>query len=177
MWFYDFSVTHPLEIPAFRWPLKAYVESFGFDLPPTWFAAGGGKAPPDEQYESCFLGVARPLDPTWRGAFHAIAKMRELRGRTGFVLLHISARGVVDTTRPMSYKKYVRHLRHALTKLGVDPAIARTFRSGHGSGPSGGTPRDDRERSRRKEPRLALDVQPGRHRRPATSFVGPGLLT
>ena len=81
----------------------------------------------NEQYESCFLNVARPLDPTRRGAFHAIAEMRELCGRTGFVLPHISALGVVDTTRPMSYKKYVRHLRHALTKLGVDPAIARTF--------------------------------------------------
>ena len=81
----------------------------------------------NEQYESCFLGVARPLDPTRRGAFHAIVEMRELRGRTGFVLPHMSARGVADTTRPMSCKKYVLHLRHALTKLGVDPAIARTF--------------------------------------------------
>ena len=53
--------------------------------------------------------------------------MRELCGRSGFVLPHISARGVVDTTRPMSYDKYIRHLFHALTELGVDPAIARTF--------------------------------------------------
>ena len=52
--------------------------------------------------------------------------MRELCGRTGFALPHISSRGVVNTSGPMGFAKYVRHLRHALTELGVDPAIACT---------------------------------------------------
>ena len=53
--------------------------------------------------------------------------MGELCGRTGFVLPRISPRGVVGTSLEMGYGKYVHHLRHALTELGVDPAIARTF--------------------------------------------------
>ena len=48
LWFYDFSVVHPLDIPAFRRALLGYVEGFGFDLPPTWCAPGGGKASPNE---------------------------------------------------------------------------------------------------------------------------------
>ena len=81
----------------------------------------------NEQYEPCYLDVARPLNPTRRGAFYAIAELRELCGCTGFVLPHISTRGVIDTSRPMGYDKYVRHLSHVLTELGVDPAAARTF--------------------------------------------------
>ena len=77
-----------------------------------------------------------PSDPTRRGAFHAIAEMRELCGRTGFVLPHIPSRGVVDTSRSMGLDKYVRHLRHALTELGDDLAAACTFT---GQSPRAGT--------------------------------------
>ena len=36
LWSYDFSVIHPVDIPAFRRVCLTYVESFGFDLPPAW---------------------------------------------------------------------------------------------------------------------------------------------
>ena len=46
LWFYDFSVIHPMEIPAFRRACLTYVESFGLDLPPTWCNAAGGAGAP-----------------------------------------------------------------------------------------------------------------------------------
>lgn len=42
LWIYEFSVIHPMGIPAFRHTCLAYVVSFGFDLPPTWRSAAGG---------------------------------------------------------------------------------------------------------------------------------------
>ena len=46
LWFYDFSVIHPMEIPAFRRACLTYVEGFGLDLPPTWCNAAGGAGTP-----------------------------------------------------------------------------------------------------------------------------------
>ena len=43
---YDFSVIHPIDIPAFRRACLTYVGSFGFDLPPaSCNAAGGAEVP------------------------------------------------------------------------------------------------------------------------------------
>ena len=46
LWFCDFSVIHPMEIPAFRRACLTYVEGFGLDLPPTWCNAAGGAGAP-----------------------------------------------------------------------------------------------------------------------------------
>ena len=37
-WHYDFSVMHPMDIPAFRRALFSFVSGFGFDLPAAWGA-------------------------------------------------------------------------------------------------------------------------------------------
>ena len=36
LWYYDFSVMNPMDVPAFRAALIAYVGGFGLDLPPSW---------------------------------------------------------------------------------------------------------------------------------------------
>ncbi len=41
LWFYDFSVIHPMEIPAFHRAYLTYVESFGLDLPPNLVQRSG----------------------------------------------------------------------------------------------------------------------------------------
>ena len=75
----------------------------------------------NEQHVPCFLDVARPLHDSQRVAYHAIVEIRELLGRTGFVLPHIDPNGVADTARP---GKYARHLRHALVNYGMGQAGA-----------------------------------------------------
>jgi hypothetical protein len=78
------------------------------------------------QHTGNFLDIARPSDPGQRGAYHVIREARALF-QTGHVLAHVSARGVVDTSRYMAYDSYVRNLRHALTQVGVPVEEARLF--------------------------------------------------
>ena len=81
----------------------------------------------NNQYESCYIDVARPMDAGERGAYHAIIEARDIAGRRGHVLPRIAAAGAVDASKPMTYKDYVRHLRRALTELGLDKNAAGTF--------------------------------------------------
>ena len=78
------------------------------------------------QYTGNFLDIARPSDPTVRGAYHVIREARALF-RTGHILAHVSSQGSVDTSRYMAYDSYVRHLRHALVQVGVSAEEARLF--------------------------------------------------
>ena len=79
LWFYGPSVIHLLDIPAFRRALIGYAGSTGFDLPPIWCAAGGGKASPDEypyEYQNSFDEVmAFIADEAW----HLAELNREFR--------------------------------------------------------------------------------------------------
>ena len=78
------------------------------------------------QFTGNFVDVARPADPAQRGAFHIIREARDFF-RRGHVLPLITARGVVDHTRPMPYGSFVRHLRRALEEVGVPGAEAAKF--------------------------------------------------
>jgi len=77
------------------------------------------------QYSGNFVDVARAQGNA-RGAYHAIVEAYFMF-RTGHVLPFISAHGEVDTSRHMSYRSYVRHLRRALVKIGVPPGESETF--------------------------------------------------
>ena len=78
------------------------------------------------QFEGNFADIARSADPQLRGAYQVICEARSVF-RRGYVLPFISSRGVVDTSRPMPYQRYVWHLRQVLVCCGLSPERARTF--------------------------------------------------
>ena len=78
------------------------------------------------QFEGNILDIARPLDPSQRGVYHVAVFARNFF-RTGHVLPFISASGAVDTSRPMPYASFVRHLRACLEHIGLRPDEARRF--------------------------------------------------
>lgn len=77
------------------------------------------------QHSGNYVDVAR-RDDGRLGAYDILCRARGLF-REGHVLPHISSRGIVDTSRYMRYSSYVRHLRCALTQVGVPGCEARLF--------------------------------------------------
>ena len=81
----------------------------------------------NNQYGGDFLDVAVPSDPNEAGVYHIILLARKMFNSKGFVLANISSSGTVDTSRCMSHKLFVRHLRCALMQVGLSERMAAVF--------------------------------------------------
>ena len=91
----------------------------------------------NNQYGGNFLDVAAPEDPETRGVYHILVAARDVF-RTGFILASISAAGVCDTSKCMSHKSFVWHLRNALQHIGLTREQAHAF-SAHSMRAGGAT--------------------------------------
>jgi hypothetical protein len=91
----------------------------------------------NNQYGGNFLDVAKPKDPRERGVYHLCVQARAVF-HTGFVLPNVDARGNVDTTSPMSYANFIRHLREALVHVGLSRESAAVY-SAHSMRSGGAT--------------------------------------
>mmetsp|Transcript_73989 Transcript_73989/g.139860 ORF Transcript_73989/g.139860 Transcript_73989/m.139860 type:complete len:468 (+) Transcript_73989:167-1570(+) len=91
----------------------------------------------NNMYGGDFLDVAAPADPRERGVYHLCVEARALF-LSGFVLACVDARGNVDTSKPMSYSTFVRHLREALVLIGLSRETAAVY-SAHSMRSGGAT--------------------------------------
>ena len=80
----------------------------------------------NNQFEGDTVTVARPADPADEGIYGVLALAKRVF-RSGFILPHIDAKGVVDRSRPMEYAAFVRHLRAALVFIGLTSAQAAEY--------------------------------------------------
>jgi hypothetical protein len=73
-----------------------------------------------------FVDIAKPRSTFERGAYDILLEARSVFKR-GHVLPYISATGLVNTERPMPYRKFVQHLRKCLVAVGVPQQEALRF--------------------------------------------------
>ena len=81
----------------------------------------------NNQYGGDFLDVAAPEKPDEMGVYHIVLLAREMFNGKGFVLANISTSGTVDTSRCMSHKLFVHHLRGALIEVGLSERQASVY--------------------------------------------------
>jgi hypothetical protein len=61
------------------------------------------------------------------GVYHIVLLARKMFNGKGFVLANISTSGAVDTSRCMSHKLFVHHLRGALIEVGLSERQASVY--------------------------------------------------
>ena len=83
----------------------------------------------NEQFEGSWVTIAHPASGAGAGVFGLLRELK-MRLGSGFVLPLVSADGVVDRSRPVPYDAFVRLLRNALIRIGLDPADADHY-AGH----------------------------------------------
>ena len=113
-----------------RWD-KGYCEIFPSHIR---FFLDGRK---NDQYRGSFVDIARPEDPKMKGVYHVVVLARKVF-RSGFVLPKIDGKGRVDSSAPMSHRKFVLHLRSALAHIGVPAEEVGKF-TAHGLRGGGAT--------------------------------------